>query len=488
MSFRKIAVSGVKWTTLGTFGGALFQILQISILTRFLPKEAFGLVAMALFVVNLSNIFVDMGMSSAILHHQNATRNEYSSIYWLNIIVSLFLYILLCILTPLIATFYNEGELNKLVPILGINLLLIAAGRQHRTILQKQFKFRTIALTESFSYFFGLLSAVILAINNYGVYSLAYSTLFSSFISNSAFLILNLRKNPVSLRFRYKETLSFIKIGGFTMGSTFLDFFSREIDILIIGKMLGAESLGIYSLAKQIVLKLYAIVNPIITNVLNPLLSSIQKEKEKIRQYYLKIVSLLAIINFPIYLLIVILSKEILFILYGSDYITGYRILAFFAIAYSVNTISNPVGSLQIATGRTDIGFKWTIIRVLITPLFIFLASFYSIEVTAAAIALLSVILIIPMWWLQLKPMSNIKLKEYLLQFYRPFLFFLLIASVYLVFMNSFNLRFNLFINSAIKGSLCMLLFFGLLWITDNQKVIELRNLIFSIIKSKKSL
>ena len=86
MNLRKKAVSGIKWTTIGTIGRALFQLLQISILTRFLPKEAFGLIAMALFVINFTNIFVDMGMSSAILHRQNATRNEYSSIYWLNIL------------------------------------------------------------------------------------------------------------------------------------------------------------------------------------------------------------------------------------------------------------------------------------------------------------------------------------------------------------------------------------------------------------------
>lgn len=63
MSLRKTAISGVKWTTVGTIGRSLFQLLQVSILTRFLPKEAFGLVAMALFVVQFSNIFVDMGMN-----------------------------------------------------------------------------------------------------------------------------------------------------------------------------------------------------------------------------------------------------------------------------------------------------------------------------------------------------------------------------------------------------------------------------------------
>ena len=95
MNLKKNAIQGVKWTTIGKIGRSVFQLLQISILARFLPKEAFGLVAMALFLVQFSNIFVDMGMTSAILHRQNATRKEYSSIYWLNILIAIIFYLFL---------------------------------------------------------------------------------------------------------------------------------------------------------------------------------------------------------------------------------------------------------------------------------------------------------------------------------------------------------------------------------------------------------
>lgn len=113
------------------------------------------------------------------------------------------------------------------------------------------------------------------------------------------------------------------------MGSTLIDFFSHEIDVLIIGKMLGAESLGVYSLAKQIVRKLFSIINPIVINVLSPLLSSIQKEKQRLKVTYLKVVNYLAYINFPIYVLVIVASKEILHIVYGAAYAESYVILSF---------------------------------------------------------------------------------------------------------------------------------------------------------------
>lgn len=480
MSLRKTAVSGIKWTTIGTIGRSLFQLLQVSILTRFLSKEAFGLVAMTLFVVQFSNIFVNMGMTSAILHRQDATSDEYSSIYWLNILISLLLYVILFFSTPIVAQFYKEPELRVLVPVLGINILLMATGRQHRTIMQKQFQFKAIAITEIFAFLIGLIAAVLLAIYNFGVYSLVYSTLLASLVSNALFLLQNLRLNPIRLHFRLSETRPFLKIGGFTMGSSIIDFFSREIDILIVGKMLGAESLGVYSLAKQIVLKLYSIMNPIFLNVLSPILSSMQKERGKVKQYYLKVVYLLASFNFPVFLLIIILSREILAIMYGSNYMSGYWVLSFLVFSFATNTISNPVGSLQIATGRTDIGFMWTIFRVVITPIFIYFAALININTVAFSLALLSIILMLPMWFIQLKPLADIQLKEYLQQFWKPYILFLSISSVYFVVMYFYELPFSIIVNILIKGSIGTLVFFLGLYIMDKKRITNIHTLIRS--------
>lgn len=485
MNLRKTAVSGIKWTTVGTIGRALFQLLQVSILTRFLPKEAFGLVAMALFVVHFSNIFVHMGMTSAILHRQNATKNEYSSIYWLNIFISLFLYAILFFCAPVVARFYEEPELRMLVPILSANLLLMASGRQHRTILQKQFQFKAIAITELISILIGLIAATLLAINDFGVYSLVYSTLLASLISNSLFLIQNLRLNPIRFHFRLKETKPFLKIGGFTMGSNLLDFFSRETDILIIGKMLGAESLGVYSLAKLIARKLLTVINPIVTSVLSPLLSSIQKEKERLKASFLKVIKYLAYINFPVYILIAVASKEILHIVYGPAYAESYPVLSFLAFAYCLAALSNPVGSLQIATGRTDIGFKWTMLRVLITPPVIFAGALINIEAVAAFYAILSFLFIIPLWFIQLRPMASIKLKEYLMQFYKPLLFFLSATLFIYIAGDKTELTGSFIANASLKIIFTLTAFAVFILSSDKKAFCEAFSIIVLTIKRK---
>jgi O-antigen/teichoic acid export membrane protein len=470
MSFRKTAMAGVKWTTVDRVGKAVFQLLQVAILTRFLPKEAFGLIAMALVVINFTNIFVDMGMTSAILFKQDANQKEYSSIYWLNVFVSALLFGLLLFVTPFIASFYEESELLYIIPILGANILLVALGRQHRTIMQKEFRFKPIAIVELTAYFLGLIVAVVLAYRGAGVYSLVYSTLTASTVSNLLFLGTNIRSNPISMHFKFQETVPFLRVGGYQTGSKILDFISQESDIFIVGKMLGAEILGVYSLSKQIVLKLFSLINPIIVNVLSPLLSSIQNEKERVKKTFLKIIQYLAYLTFPIYFIIMVSSEEILFFLYGSSYVEASLVLSFLAVYYCLISLSNPVGSLQIATGRTDIGFIWTILRVFVTPMFIFLGAIYNIEGVAFSIALLGVLLLIPLWYIQIRPMANISLVEYFQQFYKPLIIFIILGFVVIILQQSISIAPSI-LSLISKILLSISLFIGILFIIDNKSV-----------------
>lgn len=478
MNLRDTAISGIKWSTVDRIGKAAFQLLQVAILTRFLPKEAFGLIAMALVVIGFTNIFVDMGLTSAILYKQDATQKEYSSIYWLNIFVSMGLFGLLLIVTPFISVFYEEQELLYILPILGANLLLIALGRQHRTIMQKEFKFKPIAIIELLAYFLGLIVAVVLAYRGAGVYSLVYSTLCAAAVSNLLFLSINIRFNPISLHFKFWETIPFLRVGGYQMGSKILDFISKESDIFIIGKMLGAEVLGVYSLTKQIVLKLYELINPIVVNVLSPILSSIQNDKIELKVNFLKSIKYLSYINFPIYLLVLVLSKEILLLLYGSAYTEASFVLSILAVSYCIMALSNPVGSLQIATGRTDIGFLWTIIRVLITPVFIYFGALYSINGVAVTHAALSILLMIPLWYIQLRPMANITLTEYFDQFYRPFIIFCIVGLLSIFLQGQIKFA-PMILSTFIKFLLFIVTFLSLLYIIDKNHL----KMFFSFLK-----
>jgi O-antigen/teichoic acid export membrane protein len=413
MSIRKTTVNGLKWTSAATVGQSVLQLLQLAILTRVLPREDFGLVALTLMVVNFTTIFMDMGLNAAILHRPNPSIREYSSLYWLSLFVALLVYAFLLVASPLVAAFYHYEELNRLIPILGVNVLLIGIGRQHRTVLHKEFQFQKIALITFISIVCGLIVAVVLAFSGYGVYSLVFSTLTVSAISNGWLLLHNLRNHPLIIHFRLKEVKPFLKVGGYNMGSNFMDFIFRESDTLIIGKLFGAEVLGGYSLAKQLVLKIYNILNPVLMNVLNPVLSSIQQDKLQVSSLTLKAVSLIAAIALPVYLLVAVFSPFILTVLYGEEYASMWIVLSALAIMYAVQSVFSPSISLQIATGRTDYGFQWTVIQAITFPVVILFASSKGINGVAIALALVSLLLIMPHWRMLYRRIAGISMHDY---------------------------------------------------------------------------
>lgn len=407
------AIKGVKWTTISAAVAAIVQILKISILARYLDKADFGIMALVVFVLGFMSLFMDMGLSSAIMHKQNITKKEYASLYWVNFGFSITLFFLICFISPFVSSFYSEEKLLTLLPLMAVSLILSAIGRQFKTINQKELKFKRIASIDITAAIISLLFSVFLAIEGYGVLALVYPSLLQYLLSNLLLLIFGLKEHGIKLHFSYKETKPFLKIGVYQVGGQVINYFSRDVDILIIGKIFGAEVLGGYSLAKQLVLRPAQIINPILTNVASPVLVKYQNDLLLLKSNYLKLVNIVASINIPIYLVIAIFASPIVEIIYGSGFeeiAILVRILSFFMM---IRAVGNPIGSLVIATGRTDIEFYWNLITLAIMPLAIFVGAQYSVVGVAISLLLFRVLLFVPSWYFLVWKLSGITLHSY---------------------------------------------------------------------------
>lgn len=445
MSSFKIVFNGIKWNGLGNLVIILIQVIQLALLSRFFSKEEYGVISLSLFFIQFSNIFGDMGMTVAIFNKKEISVNQYSSVYWFNIILSVFIYFILILLSGFIADFYNVNELNKIIPLLGLNIIFLSIGRLHKTFLLKDFHFKYISVVDITSNIIGLGILVVLIFNDFGIYSLFFSLLITSLISSLFFLFKNFKKNPIKFFYNNSEIKPFFNIGIFTVGSSLLDFFSREFDVLIIGKVLGTEILGLYSLSKQIIIKLLSLINPVMVNVLNPLFSSIQDDFIKLKSTYATIVKNYGIVVAPIFSLVIFNSEEILFVISGNNFVGAKLILSFLAFIYSINAILSPIGSLQVATGRTDLGFYWTIFRIFATIPTIYIGAKNGILFLTIILSVLSVLLIFPIWFIQIKAMIKLSFKNFISLFYKPILFITIVLTFTyyyenIIFINDFSL------------------------------------------------
>jgi O-antigen/teichoic acid export membrane protein len=156
-SLKAKVIHGIKWTSLSTGLRSIIQIVQLLVLARFLSAEDFGLVAIVMIVIGFSQLFMDMGISNAIIHKEKITVTQLSSLYWLNILSGLSLTIIVYITSPLVASFYNEQAITPLLQLLSLSFLINSTGNQFRVLLRKNLKFDLLAKIEVFAvYLVGL--------------------------------------------------------------------------------------------------------------------------------------------------------------------------------------------------------------------------------------------------------------------------------------------------------------------------------------------
>lgn len=482
MNHRKEkAISGVKWMAISTFTTASVAVLRLSILTRFLEKSDFGLVALLTMVLGLTQTFADLGFSSAMMHKKKLSTQEFSSLYWIQLMVFFIFYGLISSGSYWFSVFYEEEMLQYLLPLSLLDLLFYGIGRLYDTILQKELRFRTMALRNMICAGASLGLAVLLAMMGCGIYSLILSTLFQTFMNNLWNAIAGQTYYPLRFFVSFKLCLPLMKIGGYQMGTQIVDYFSAKCDVLIIGKLLGAESLGIYALAKELAMKVVLLINSIVNRVSLPFFSMYQDQMGELRKMYIQVLKWLALIDFPICMVLCVLSTPLVKVLYGEDFLEVAPILSILSIWSLCLCIGNPMGNLSIAKGRTDLSFKYTLVRVCITFPMVYVFALFTLSLVAWGQILIGVVLLGVGYRLLLYKLIDLPWKRYVASFGKiGFLTLCVGMIVALLFsVNPFGMMSDGFL-LLIYGLIFIFLYIGLLWAFDRNLWMEL----FVLLKS----
>lgn len=422
MSLRQKAIRGVKWTSLSSVVVAVVQLLQLIILAHYLDASDFGLMAIVSVIIGFSALFMDMGISASIIHKQDISHEQLSSLYWLNVASGIFLFLCIYILSPYIASFYHERELIPLMKILAVTFIVTGIGNQYGILLQKLLRFDLIAKISIVANVFAFLIAVILAVNDFGVYALVYATLGRSIATTAINVLIGIKEHRPSLIYRHKSILPMISFGMFQMGERSLNYVNSQFDVILIGKLLGVEALGVYTVAKNLSMRPAQIINPVITKVTFPIMAKVQDDILRLRSIYLKTINYLSSINFPMYLLIAILAEPIILLLFGEEWSDAIILLQILSVYGALRSTGNPIGSLQLARGRADLGFYWNLAMFLAMPLVIYIGSFWGISGVAYSLVASGIIFSFFAWHYMVKPLCGASFKEYFWQILKPLL------------------------------------------------------------------
>lgn len=480
MTDRQQAKIGTSWATISTIVVSAVQIFRIAILTRFLDKADFGIVAIVSFVLGMTYVFSDLGFSVAIVHKKKISNNEFSCVFWMQMLLYVLIFIILSISSPFIASFYNQPDLIKLIPIALLDLIFQGIGKSYDAVLLKSMKFKIIAIRNIVASLLSILVAIWMAYAGCGIYSMIVSTLFFSAFNNIWNYIAGQKEYKIKLHFSFSETKPFFAIGIYKTGTQIFDYFSSKLDVLIIGKLLGIEELGVYNLAKELVFKMISIVQSIVSKVALPIYAKNQDDLNTLRRYYCKLLSLVSYINLPICCATCVFSSVVVTILYGKNFIDCAIYVSLFSYVAMINSVGGQEGSLVSALGRTKLDFQWTVIRIVLSIVLISVASFLSLQMVIFAQIIISIIGFFYVWRYILYDLIKLKFIDYLYSFWRIGLISLFCSLMYFVVKNNkFNLD-SILIQTIVYFCCLILLYTALVLVFDRSKFIENKQFIIS--------
>lgn len=445
MSLKQKTVRALKWTTITSIYVSILQILQIVILTRVLDPADFGLMAIVLFVANLSTIFVDFGISNAIIHRRNVSKDALSSLYIANVLIGLLIFGALFFSSGLIARVYKEMDLKALLQYISITFLILPFGQQFQVLLQKALQFKKISVRDIVSRSISFGFTVTFAFQGMGVFSLVYGYIIHTLISTILIIISGSKYHCPHFHFKSSDIRPFLSFGFFQMGEKIVNYLNKEIDTLLIGKFLGMEILGIYNIAKEFLSKPSRLINPIITKVAFPVMSIIQQDTGRVTQLYLKALKYLSFLNCLVFFFFCLFANEIVNFFFGPDWAAAVPIVRILSIYMLLRSIGNPVGSLQLALGRADLGFYFNLVLLALVPVCVYIGHFWGIEGVAWVLLISQVLLYYPSWKFMVNQLIPVSFKVYVKSHYKFWIIglvsaFLASGCVYTI--KSLNIRF----------------------------------------------
>lgn len=354
--FRQKTIAGISWSVVSKMGSQIMRFVIGIILARLLSPEAYGLIGMIVVFTGFAELFIDMGFGAALIQKQDTTPKHYDTVFWLNAGVGLLLTGAFMAGAPLIANFYDEALLVPLTLLISANFFIGSLGIIQLSRFKKALAFKKLAVVDLATVALAGAVGIAMALSGGGVWSLAVQNVVMTF-SKTGILWMLSDWRP---HFRWSRA-AVADLFGFSahlLGFKTINYWARNADYLLIGRFLSSAALGIYTNAYKIMLLPVRQVSSTIGRVMFPAFSSIQHDRERVAQIYLRITRTIALVSFPLMAGLAAVADHFVLGVLGAQWRPMIPILQIFCFVGLVQSISTLNGNLYQSQGRTDLQFK----------------------------------------------------------------------------------------------------------------------------------
>jgi PST family polysaccharide transporter len=321
------------------------------VLARLLTPQDYGLIGMVVVVTGFISLFKSMGLSAATIQQQEINDQQVSTLFWINFALGVATMLLAALVAPLIALFYHVPQLTWITMTLAAGFLFSGLTVQHEALLKRQMRFFALAAIEISALVLSLALAIILAWRGAGYWALVGSQLMMA-VAQAAGVWIACRWRPIR-PVRNSGIRSMLAFGRNVTGNTIFNYFSRNLDNLLIGRVWGAQQLGLYAKAYQLLLLPIEQTAVPLDGVALTALSRLADTPERYRQAYLRMLEKLAMLTMPGIAFMIVTSDWLVRVMLGPQWSETALIFALLGIVGLVEPIGNTMGWLLISQGRS---------------------------------------------------------------------------------------------------------------------------------------
>jgi O-antigen/teichoic acid export membrane protein len=480
-SIKQQSIRGGVATMAGQIASFAINVGSTAIIARLVLPEDYGLIAMVVAFVGIFFIFKDIGFAQLIIQKQQLTQAELSSIFWMNIGIGTFIGLLIAVLAPFVAHFYNDGRLIWITIAFGTIPLLNSLFTVQSALLNRHMFFGSLSKILFVSNLLAVLLTILLAYFNYGYWALAVMNIGSPLFSWLFFWRrCNWRPNFSFSQAGLRENLGF---GSYITGFNLVNYLARNFDNILIGKVLGAGPLGIYSKAYQLLMLPISQIRDPITTVGLPALSALRTDAQAYKSYYLNLTFILSFVSVPTIFVLFLAAEPIILIVLGENWLEAAAIFQVMAITALIQPVASTRGLILLSLGATRRYFIWGVWNAVVVIVGFVIGVQYGLMGVAISYAIANYVLLVPSLTFAFKN-TSIKLADFFAAMAFPSIFGLVATLVAWQFVGVHHFDAPLLNAGAV--SLAFVGVYGALWFTLPKSRQRLKN-VLEIAKSLKN-
>lgn len=351
-----LGLSAAIWSFLEKLSSQAVSFIIGIILARLLTPYDYGVVGLTAIFIAISNVFIEAGFANALIQNQHRTEKDLSTAFYFNVVVGLVCYIVLWVVTPSIANWFNEPLLIPLLKIVGLNVVLNSLCIVQTALLTAKLNIRLQTIINLSAQVPAGILAVIMAYKCMGVYALALQTVLSSLIK--VVLLWIFAKWIPKEKFNKNSFISLWKFGSRLLGANLIGTAFNQIYSIIIGKFIGKKELGYFSKANGLCSNVDGITTGIVQRVALPVLAKYQEDERQLTEKFREIMRLLVMLIAPMTSFLCFASDDIIVLLWTEKWLDCSLLFKILIVGIMFGPIGQMSLSLMQALGKTGMVLK----------------------------------------------------------------------------------------------------------------------------------